>query len=175
MIFVKQVIGFINTLNEKIGQVLCFSLVIIMLIQVMDVVLRYVFNNPTIWAMDTNIMLFTGTSMLAGAYALLHDTHVRLDIFYRNLRRRPKAILDMITGLLAMTAICFVIWKGSESLLWAIKMNLHSHSHWAPPLWPVKLCLPLGGVFLLLQFISRWLTLLISLVDPEQKRKDYLK
>lgn len=172
MVFVKQVIGFINKLNEKIGQVLCFFLVIIMLIQVMDVILRYVFNNPTIWAMDTNIMLFTGTSMMAGAYALKHDTHVRLDIFYRNLSRRPKAILDMVTGLLAMTAICFVIWKGFESFLWAVKMNQHSHSYWAPPMWPVKLCLPLGGIFLLLQFTARLLEHFISLVEPEPKRKE---
>jgi TRAP-type mannitol/chloroaromatic compound transport system permease small subunit len=172
MVFVKQVIGFINTLNEKIGRVLCFSLVIIMLIQVMDVILRYVFNNPTIWAMDTNTMLFTGMSMLAGAYALKHDTHVRLDIFYRNLGHKSKTILDMVTGLVAMIAICFVIWKGLEGFLWALKMKQHSHSHWAPPLWPVKLCLPLGGVFLLLQFISRWLALCISLVEPEQKTKE---
>ncbi|MDA3790383.1 MAG: TRAP transporter small permease subunit [Desulfobacula sp.] len=174
MVLVKQVIGFINTLNEKIGRVLCFSLVVIMLIQVMDVVLRYVFNNPTIWAMDTNTMLFTGASMLAGAYALKHDTHVRLDILYRKLSHKIKTILDMITGLIAMVAICFVIWKGLESFLWAWKMNQHSHSYWAPPMWPVKLCLPLGGILLLLQFISRLLTLFVSLKEPEQEIKESL-
>jgi TRAP-type mannitol/chloroaromatic compound transport system permease small subunit len=164
---IKQVVGIIDTLNEKIGRVLCFSLVVIMLIQVMDVVLRYVFNNPTIWAMDTNIMLFTGTSMLAGAYALKHDTHVRLDIVYRTLGHKAKTLLDMATGLIAMIAIGFVIIKGLDGFLWAWKMNQHSHSHWAPPLWPVKFCLPLGGTLLLLQFISRWLKLLLSLSGSE--------
>jgi TRAP-type mannitol/chloroaromatic compound transport system permease small subunit len=71
-----------------------------------------------------------------------------------------------------MTAICFVIWKGFESFLWAVKMNQHSHSHWAPPMWPVKLCLPLGGVFLLLQFTARLLTHFISFIEPEPKRKE---
>ena len=173
MVFLKQVICFIDTMNEKIGNILCFSLVVIMLIQVMDVVLRYVFNNPTIWAMDTNIMLFTGASMLACAYALLHDTHVRLDIVYRTLGHKAKIILDMITGLVAMIAICFVIWKGFDSFLWAWKMNQHGHSYWAPPLWPVKLCLPFGGILLLFQFISRLLTLFISLGEPEQKIKEF--
>ncbi len=174
MILIKQVIGFIDALNEKIGRVLCFSLVVIMLIQVLDVVLRYVFNNPTIWAMDANIMLFTGSSMLAGAYALRHDTHVRLDILYRTLGGKAKIILDMVTSLVAMVAICFVIWKGIDGFLWAWKTNQHSHSYWAPPMWPVKLCLPLGGILLLLQFISRWLTLFISLGEPEQKRTEEL-
>ncbi len=168
MSFIKRLITVIDTMNDRIGKALCFSLIVMMLIQVMDVVLRYVFNNPTIWAMDMNTMLFTGASMLAGAYALRHDTHVKLDLLYRNWRPQNRAIIDLITISFAIIAFCFVIWKGVDSTWWAWKMGQKANSYWAPPMWPVKLCLPIGGILLLLQGISKWLTLLLSVLGREK-------
>jgi TRAP-type mannitol/chloroaromatic compound transport system permease small subunit len=132
----------------------------------MDVALRYFFNDPTIWAMDVNTMTFTGICFLAGGYALLHDTHVKLDILYRRWGRRRRVIVDLVTLPLALIAICFVIWKGVDALWWAIKTNQHGQSYWAPPLWPVKLCLPIGAFLLLLQGLARWGRLFLSLKEP---------
>jgi TRAP-type mannitol/chloroaromatic compound transport system permease small subunit len=166
---VERLIVLVDGLNDRVGKVLCFSLIVIMLIQVMDVVLRYVFNNPTIWAMDTNTMLFTGASMLAGGYALLHDSHVKLDILYRNWGKRTRAMVDLFTMSLAIVAFCFVIWKGIDSFWWAWKTGQHANSYWAPPMWPVKLCLPVGGVLLLLQGVSRWLKLLLTVLGRDEE------
>jgi len=168
MNFLKRLIRTLDGVNENIGRIACFSLMVIMLIQVMDVVLRYVFNNPTIWAMDMNTMLFTGAGMLAGGYALLHDTHVKLDILYRNWERRNRAIVDLFTMFLAIIAFCFVIWKGVDSAWWAWKMGQHANSYWAPPMWPVKLCLPAGGVLLLMQAVSKWLRLLLTVLGEDE-------
>ena len=165
----KLVIRVVDGLNDRVGKVLCFSLVVIMLIQVMDVVLRYVFNNPTIWAMDTNTMLFTGTSMLAGGYALLHDTHVKLDILYRNWGKQTRAMVDLFTMALAVVAFGFVIWQGFDNAWFAWKMNQHANSYWAPPMWPVKLCLPLGGILLLMQGVSKWLNLLLTVLGRNEE------
>ena len=166
---VQRIIAVVDGLNDRVGKVLCFSLIVIMCIQVMDVVLRYVFNNPTIWAMDTNTMLFTGTAMLAGGYALLHDTHVRLDILYRNWAPRTRAVVDLFTMSLAVAAFGFVIWQGIDNAWFAWKMNQHANSYWAPPMWPVKTCLPLGGLLLLLQAISRWLKLLLTVLGKDEE------
>ena len=136
---------------------------LIMIIQVMDVVLRYFFNAPTIWAMDVNTMTFTGICFLAGAYAMLHDTHVKLDILYRSWSPRRRIIADLITLPLILAAVCFVIWKGVDALWWAIKINQHGQSYWGPPLWPVKLCLPLGAILLFFQGLAKWGRLLCSL------------
>ncbi len=167
--FIKRLITFIDTMNDRIGRVLCFSLIIIMLIQVMDVVLRYVFNDPTIWAMDMNTMLFTGSSMLAGAYALRHDTHVKLDLLYRNWSRQNRVLIDLFTMSMAIIAFGFVIWKGIDSAWWAWKIGQKANSYWAPPMWPVKMCLPIGGFLLLLQGISKWLTLLLTVLEKNKK------
>jgi TRAP-type mannitol/chloroaromatic compound transport system permease small subunit len=165
----QRIIAVVDGVNDRIGKVLCFSLLALMLIQVMDVVLRYVFNNPTIWAMDTNTMLFTGSSMLAGGYALLHDTHVKLDIVYRNWGKRTRSVVDLFTLFLAIIAFCFVIWQGIDSAWWAWKMDQHANSYWAPPMWPVKMCLPIGGFLLLLQGISQWLKLLLTVLGRDKE------
>lgn len=164
---IRRAIELVNGFNERLGRVLCFALLGIMLIQVSDVALRYFFNAPTIWAMDVNTMTFTGICFLAGAYALLHDTHVKLDILYRNWSPRRRLIIDMITLPLAMAAICFVIWKGWDALWWAIKTNQHGQSYWAPPLWPVKLCLPLGGLLMLIQGLAKWAGMWLKLIDGD--------
>ena len=169
---IRRAIDLFDKANEGLANVLSFGLIGIMCIQVMDVVLRYFFNNPTIWAMDVNTMTFTGICFLAGGYALLHDSHVRLDILSRGWGRRTQTIIRLITLPIALIAVCFVIWKGWTSLMWAVKTNQHGQSYWGPPTWPVKLCLPLGAVLLVLQGISKWIRLFISLREPDEEKKE---
>ena len=172
MSWIRRTIDRFDKANERLANVLSFALLVIMCIQVMDVVLRYFFNSPTIWAMDVNTMTFTGVCFLAGSYALLHDTHVRLDILSRTWGKKSQAVIRLITLPVIMVAICFVIWKGIDSLWWAIKTNQHGQSYWGPPLWPVKLCLPLGALILLLQAVSKWFRLYFSLTDPAETRDE---
>lgn len=162
----ERVISFIDTANEKIGRVLCFVFIVLMIIQVMDVVLRYVFNNPTMWGWELNLHFFTGSVMIAGGYALLHDTHVKLDILHRNWSDRKKTIVDLITYPLVFLALCVVIWKGAEGVLWAWKIDQHSHSWWGPVLWPVKSCLPIAALMVLMQGIAKYGRLINSIRNP---------
>lgn len=156
----------IDAINEKVGRVFCFSLIILMLIQVMEVILRYIFNSPTIWAWDINGQIFIAAGMIAGAYALLHDTHVRVDILYRNWSPRKKAIIDLITFPLIFLALCLVIWNGARLGLWAWEHNQHAHTYFAPILWPVKSFLCISTVLLLLQAISKYTRIFLSLKKP---------
>lgn len=162
----ERLFKIIDTINEKIGRGICYALIALMLIQVMEVVLRYIFNNPTIWAWDVNGQIFAGAGIVAGAYALLHDTHVRLDILYRGWSPKRRAIVDLITFPLIVVALCAVIWKGGEMAWWSWKTNEHFHSYFAPILWPVKCCLPIAGFLMLLQTIVKYGRLFIFLRKP---------
>ncbi|MFH1135747.1 MAG: TRAP transporter small permease subunit [Pseudomonadota bacterium] len=168
---VRRWIDLVDKTNERLANVLCFGLLLIMGVQVMDVGLRYFFNSPTIWAMDVNTMTFTGICFLAGGYALLHDVHVRLDILSRLWSPRTRIIIRLVTLPLVLIAVCFVIWKGFDSFWWAVRTNQHGQSYWAPPLWPVKLCLPVGGILLLLQGAAKWIRLYLSLGEPGDDRE----
>ena len=172
---VGKFFSFIDTLNERIGGVICYALILLMLIQVMEVVLRYVFNNPTKWAWDVNGQIFSGIAMLAGAYALLHNTHVRLDIFYRNFSPRKKTIIELLSFPLVFLGLCFVLWKGVDMAWWSWKTNEHAHSYFAPILWPVKSCLPIAAFLMLLQTISRFGRMVIASKKLANDRKEVIE
>ena len=163
---IEKVFVAIETVNEKLGRILCYALVMIMIIQVYEVTMRYLFDNPTKWAWDVNGQLFAGVGIMAGAYALLHDTHVRLDILYRGWSPRKKTIVDLAVSPIILLALCVVIWKGGEMAWWSWKMDEHVHSYFAPILWPVKTCFPLAGILMLLQAIVKYGRALTSLINP---------
>jgi TRAP-type mannitol/chloroaromatic compound transport system permease small subunit len=166
-----KIFDVIDTVNEKIGGVLCYALLVLMLIQVMEVVLRYIFNNPTKWAWDVNGQIFSGIAMLAGAYALLHDTHVRLDIFYRGFSPRKRTMIELFSFPLAFLGLCFVLWEGVDMAWWSWKTNEHAHSYFAPILWPVKTCLPIAAFLMLSQSISRFGRLVMAAGKSENDQK----
>lgn len=160
---VERVCNVIDTINEKVGRVICFAFLIIMFIQVMEVILRYVFNRPTIWAWDVNGMIFSGTAMLAGAFVYLHDSHVRMDILYSRIKPKRRLILDIIGFPLLFLIFLVIMWQGGKMALWAWKHDQRATSYFAPVLWPVKSALPLAGFLMLLQSVSKFLHAIKSL------------
>lgn len=167
MMKVETAFRIIDGANERLGRILCYALVAIMLIQVIEVVMRYMFNNPTIWAWDVNGQIFAGAGILAGAYALLHDTHVRLDILYRGWSPKRKLLVDLVTYPFILLALCVVIWKGAEMAWWAWKTNEHVHSYFAPVLWPVKTCFPIAGLLMLAQGIVKYARTIMSFIKQQ--------
>lgn len=146
----------IDTINDKIGRFICFALIFMALIQVMEVILRYVFNSPTIWAWDVNGQLFVGTAMLGGGYALLHNTHVRIDLLYGRVSPRTRVIFDLIVFPLIIMAFIIVIWKASDMGWSAWESKARAPSYFAPILWPVKSVLGIATFLMLLQAIANY-------------------
>lgn len=165
----NKVLRIIDTINEKVGRFICFAFIAIMLIQIMEVVLRYIFNNPTIWAWDVNSQLFTGAAILGGGYVLLHDAHVRLDLLYSRVNPRTKLIFDLISLPLIIMAFIIIIWKGGEMALLAWETKAHARSYFAPILWPVKSVLFVGAFLLLLQAVSNYTHIIASIRKPTSK------
>ena len=67
---------------------------------VYDSIARYAFNAPTIWSYDISYMLYGILFMIGGAYALLEESHIRIEVFYTSFSKRGKAITDAIGYLL---------------------------------------------------------------------------
>jgi len=154
--WVIRMVDIIDKVNETVGNVVSFAVLFIMLIQVMDVVLRYVFRSPTIWAWDVNGQLFTATAILAGGYALQHRTHVSMDILYSRVHPRVQRVFDAISVPLVLMAFAIVIWKGGEMGWTAWSTGARGRSYFSPILWPVRSTLFVGGVLIFLQAISNY-------------------
>jgi len=143
----------IDRLNGKIGGMSKWLVVILALILVYEIILRYVFNAPTVWAFDFGYMLGGSFFTLGMGYTLLKNYHVRIDIFSSKLSKKKQALIDIIIslllffpsfGLLLYHLIPYVYdsWATGEKSL---------ESFWRPPIYPFKTVLLISVVFLLLQ------------------------
>ncbi len=159
----------IERISSFTGVIAAWLIVPLVFATVYEVVARYVFNAPTIWAYEIGYMM-TGSSFLLGmAYALSRDAHIRIDVASALFRQQTKAIIDLVCyiGLL----IPFLAWL--THLLWmraleAIASGEKSgQSAWNPPLWPFRTVFFIAFALLLLQVIAEVIKCVRRLRNPE--------
>src|ERR687890_1123251 len=86
----------IDKVNTWVGKAFSWSIVAMTLVIVYEVFSRYAFRAPTSWAYDVSYMLYGTLFMMAGAYALSRNGHVRGDFLYRNFPPRRQAWFDLV-------------------------------------------------------------------------------
>jgi TRAP-type mannitol/chloroaromatic compound transport system permease small subunit len=144
----------IDKFSTFVGQAFSWLIVALTALITWEVYSRYVLNEPHAWALDAQIMLYGTLFMMAGAYTLAKNGHVRGDVLYGFFEPRTQATIDLtlyivffIPGIIALT---FAGWNfASESL--AIREQTFSAV--ALPLYPFKFVIPAAGLLLLLQGI----------------------
>jgi TRAP-type mannitol/chloroaromatic compound transport system permease small subunit len=100
----------IDALNDLIGRGVSWLTLFMALVMFVTVVLRYAFNMGWIWVQESVVFMHGFVFMLAGGYTLLAEEHVRIDIFYRPMSERKKAIVNMIGIVFLLFPTCFVIF-----------------------------------------------------------------
>jgi TRAP-type mannitol/chloroaromatic compound transport system permease small subunit len=95
--------------------------------------------------------------MLGGGYTMLHRTHVNVDILYNRLTARGKAVLDLISSVLFFSFALVLIWMGMNFAWNSVQALETSATTWAPPIYPIKLSIPIGSVLLLLQGVAKFI------------------
>jgi TRAP-type mannitol/chloroaromatic compound transport system permease small subunit len=121
-----------------------------------EVIARYAFNAPTIWAYDTTYMLFSTQFMLAAAYTLLKGGHIRTDVFYERWSPRTRATVDAVCYVLFFfPGLVFVLYAGTVEAWHAWQIGERSDwSAWRPVIYPLKAVIPVTAALLLLQGFS---------------------
>lgn len=122
------------------------------------VVLRYVFDLGWIWMQESVIWIHAVVFMLAGAYTLNSDQHVRVDIFYRGMSARRKAWVDLCGTLFFLIPMSlFLIWSSWEyvSVSWQIQEGSREAGGLPYPFVPVlKSTIPVSFLLVLLQGLA---------------------
>jgi TRAP-type mannitol/chloroaromatic compound transport system permease small subunit len=176
MSILKAFLKLIDTVNDKVGNFLSYFLFFFFLLLLMEVVLRYFFNSPTVWANELAQMLFGAYAILAGGYILRTGGHVNVDILYSHLSKKSRAALDIGTSLLFFL-FCGMLLIYGGSLAWdSLSRFEHSQSAWNPPLYPAKLMIPLAALLLMLQGLAKLIRdiLILSNMDtdlPQETQK----
>lgn len=120
-----------------------------------EVVMRYIFNMPTIWVHEASFLLFGMQYLLTGAFALLHGSHVRVDILYLKLPVRGRVGMDIFTSVfffIFAMALMGTSWGFFES---SYSMNETTVETWGIQYWPVKFTMLVGAVLITLAGLSK--------------------
>ncbi len=99
--------GWIDRLSLKAGEFVSYWAIIAVFVYYFEVISRYVFNSPTNWAHEAMYLMFGMQYLISGAYAMLTESHVRVDIFYAPLSKPRKAWVDLLTS------VFFFIFAGT--------------------------------------------------------------
>lgn len=151
----KGVLHVVDNINEQIGKVCAYLILAVTLILVFEVVMRYLFNAPTTWVFEMTQFLYGGHFLLAGAYCVLHKSHVNVDVLYVHFNTRTKAIADIFSSSF-LFMICLVLLIVGWRMAWdSIKILEHSRSLWNPPIYPIKTLVPVEAFLLLLQGLAK--------------------
>jgi TRAP-type mannitol/chloroaromatic compound transport system permease small subunit len=142
----------VDRLSTWLGQAFAWLIVVLTLMITGEVFSRYVLSAPHDWALNAQIMMYGTIFMLAGAYTLSKNGHVRGDVLYGFFRPRTQAAIDLtlyivffLPGIVALT------WAGWIYANEALAIREKTFSATPLPLYPFKFVIPLAGLMLLLQ------------------------
>ncbi len=141
---------------------------------VYEVVSRYVFGAPTIWAYDVTYMFYATIFMIGAAYTLCRDEHVRADFLYNRLSLRWQGVIDATCYIvLYFPAIGVFTWLTYQYAMrsWGMHETIPT-SPWMPVIYPLKTVMPVAGLLLLIQGASELLKSLYCVVTNKRFRKN---
>ena len=149
----------IDLFSKWVGNIVCWITIPLILGMVYEVFARKLFLAPTIWAYDMSRFLYGALFMLGAGYALSKGVHIRADFLYRNFKTKTQGLIDFWLYLLfyfpGLTVFLYMtIGFVQESIMRGEK---GMDTTWMPYMWPIKTCLLIGIVFLLIQGISELL------------------
>jgi TRAP-type mannitol/chloroaromatic compound transport system permease small subunit len=150
--FMQKFLLFVDRLNTFVGHFFGWAIVALTALISWEVFSRYVLNTPHAWVLDVQIMLYGTLFMMAGAYTLAGQGHVRGDVLYGFFEPRTQALIDIVLygvffvpGIFALTYAGW--WYAEES--WVIREQTFSPD--PLPLYPFKFVVPVAGFSLMLQ------------------------
>ncbi|WP_458756383.1 TRAP transporter small permease subunit [Afipia sp. TerB] len=157
----------ITRLNDFIGRWVALLILVIFVLLITEIGFRYVLGAPMVWTGELTQMVFGVYAVLSGGYILAHGGHVNVDLIYTRFSARTKAIIDVMTSALFFLFIGALLYFGSSLAYESMEFWEHSQSAWNPPIWPVKLMIPVGAFLILLQGIVKLARdILIALDHP---------
>jgi len=170
MKFLRGFIKHVDRFSEWSGKAVAWTILFLVGELVYDSVARYAFNAPTVWSFDISYMIYSLLFMLGGAYTLLIDEHIRIDLIYKKVSLRTRAAIEIIGYLvLFFPVMAALVYFGIGFTIdsWRI-LEHQTLSYWGPPIYPFKALIPVAAILLLLQGIAQFIRSLLFIVKGEE-------
>lgn len=149
----QRLLHVIDGVSTWTGKAAAWLVVGLMALVCAEVFKRYILNMPTAWIFDASNMLYGTLFMIAGAYTLAQNAHVRGDFLYSSLRPRQQAALDVVLYLVFfLPGIAALVYAGWGYAMDSWRIDEHSNvTAEGPPIYQFKFMIPLAGALVLLQ------------------------
>ncbi len=155
----------VDKMSTWVGHGFSWLIVVLTLFVSWEVFSRYALDAPHAWAYDAMIMLYGSLFMMAGAYTLAKNGHVRGDVLYGFFSPRTQATLDLaLYVVFFIPGVIALVWSGTyyAAESWAIREHSSVMAE-GPPIYPFKTIIPIAGAFLLLQGVVEIIRCVICL------------
>jgi TRAP-type mannitol/chloroaromatic compound transport system permease small subunit len=157
----------VDKISTFVGHAFSFFIVALTLHVTWEVFRRYALDSPRAWAFDVMIYFYGTLFMMAGAYTLAKNGHVRGDVLYGFFRPRTQATIDLILYIVFFLPGVFALtYAGYFYAEESWRINEHSTiTYEGPPLYPFKTVIPVAGAFVLMQGIVEIIRCVVCLRD----------
>jgi TRAP-type mannitol/chloroaromatic compound transport system permease small subunit len=166
---VQRILYAIDAFSTWVGKAVAWLIVLLMTVVCVEVVKRYILNAPTAWIFDAENMLYGTLFMLAGAYTLAQNAHVRGDFLYSSMKPRTQATFDLLLYLVFfIPGIAALIYSGAQYAADSWRIDEHSNvTANGPPVYQFKTIIPIAGALVMLQGIAEIMRCIVCLRTGE--------
>ncbi|MGH8719708.1 MAG: TRAP transporter small permease subunit [Burkholderiales bacterium] len=170
----QKLLRFVDKISTVVGKAFAWLIVALTALISYEVFSRYVLNEPHAWAFDANNMMYGTLFMMAGAYTLAKQGHVRGDVLYGFFPPRVQAGLDLVLYLVFfIPGVVALVWAGWDFFQISLAQNEHSSvAAEGPPIYPFKFVIPLAGAFLLVQGVVEIVRCTIALKQGDWPQRE---
>ena len=166
----------IDALNERVGRIIYWLVLVAVLVSAGNAVVRYAFNVSSNAWLEIQWYLFSAVFLFCAGYALLHNQHVRIDVITGRLSTRAQAWIDIFgTVFFLLPMAIAILWLSWPVFVEAYQRNEVSTNAGGLIIWPARLMLPVGFLLLVLQGLSelvKRIAFLRGLIpDPTEKHE----
>lgn len=156
-----KIVQVIEALTRFAGMLAALLILPLVGALVVEVVSRYVYDSPTLWAFETSYMVMGAIFMLGMANALRLGQHVTVDVLVLKMSPRVNAIIHSICYLMFLPLVCWLTWELAKYFHEAFESGERSgRSAWNPVMWPVYGVWVIGFLLLALQLVAELLKMM---------------
>ena len=163
----RQFLHFIDALSTWVGKAFGWLILVLTLGVSYEVMVRYLFRAPTTWAFDFSYITYGAMFLMAGAYTLSRNGHVRADVLYRFWKPRTQASMDLVLYILfflpAVAAWMYAGWSYAEMSVRFREVSIFSPA--GVPVFPLKALIPVTGLFLFIQGVAEVIRCVLCIRD----------
>jgi len=153
---IQRFLHSVDAISTWAGKASAWLIIGLMILVCVEVFKRYIMNMPTAWIFDASNMLYGTLFMLAGAYTLAQNAHVRGDFLYGSMRPRTQAAFDLVLYIVFfMPGIAALIYAGYDYAALSWRIGEHSTvTAEGPPIYYFKTVIPVAGALVMLQGLA---------------------